>query len=319
MKPVNQDASQERHSPALISFLFHKVIYSFANVRLFSVKLVFLTFMTPFSFSTIIILLNIIVSYRGFKDHYFFEKYAFKIDAVLIQKDYKRLLTSGFLHVGWMHLIFNLVALYFFSSSLERYIGAFSYLVIYTAGLLGGNLLSLFIHRYHNSYSSVGASGAITAIIFSSIALFPGMQIGLFFLPSIPGWLFGLAYVLISIYGIRSRTDNIGHDAHLGGGLAGMLIAILLHPAALIDNTFAVLIIAIPAIAFILFIVYRPQALLIDNFFFKKQHDLTIEDKYNLNKQNKQKELDKLLEKIHKKGINSLSKKEKAILEEYSK
>ncbi len=275
--------------------------------------------MTPFSISTILIILNIIVSYRGFKDHLFFDKYCFKIDPVAIQKDYKRLITSGFLHVSWTHLIFNMFSLYLFSSSLESSIGSFHYLIIYTAGLVGGNLLSMFIHRNHGEYSSVGASGAIFAIIFSAIAIIPGMHIGFFLLPAIPGWLFGLAFVLISIYGIRSRTDNIGHDAHLGGGLAGMLVAVALYPSALTENAFTLLIVAVPAIAFILFIIYKPQALLIDNYFFKNHSYLTIEDKYNLSRQNRQKDLNRLLEKIHRKGMKSLSKKEREMLEEYSK
>lgn len=275
--------------------------------------------MALFSISGILIVLNIIISYRGFKDRFFFDKYSFTIDAVSTQKDYKRLVTSGFLHVSWTHLIFNMFSLYIFSSSLESYIGPVNYLVIYTAGLAGGNLLSLFIHRYHGSYSSVGASGAIFAIMFSAIAIFPGMNIGFFLLPSIPGWLFGLIFVLVSVYGIRSRTNNIGHDAHLGGGLAGMLVAILLYPSIIVENAFTLLIVAVPAIAFILFIIYKPQALLIDNYFFKKHHYLTIEDKYNMRKRTKQQDLDKLLEKIHKKGMSSLSKKEKEMLKEYSK
>lgn len=275
--------------------------------------------MALFSISGILILLNVIISYRGFKDQFFFDKYSFKIDPVSIQKDYKRLVTSGFLHVSWTHLIFNMFSLYLFSGSLESFIGPVNYLIIYTSGLVGGNLLSLFIHRYHGDYSSVGASGAIFAIMFSAIAIFPGMNIGFFFLPSIPGWLFGLVFVLVSIYGIRSRTNNIGHDAHLGGGLAGMLVAVLLYPSVITENAFTLLIVAVPAIAFILFIIYRPQALLIDNYFFKNHHYLTIEDKYNLSKQNKQHDLDKLLEKIHKKGMTSLSKKEREMLKEYSK
>jgi membrane associated rhomboid family serine protease len=274
--------------------------------------------MTAFSISTILIVINLIVSYKGFKNRLFFDKYNFKVDSVLVQKDYKRVVTSGFLHVGWMHLIFNMLSLYFFSGSLEMF-GAFTYLLIYFAGLVGGNLLSLFIHRYSGDYSSVGASGAIFAVIFSSIALVPGLSISLFFLPAIPGWLLGLVYVIASIYGIRSRTQNIGHDAHLGGGLAGMLVAVLLNPSVVINNTFALLIVAIPAIAFILFIIYKPEALLVDNIFYKKHHHLTVEDKYNLNKRDKQKELDRLLEKIHQKGINSLSSKERENLREYSK
>lgn len=275
--------------------------------------------MALFSVSTILILLNLVVSYRGFKDRLFFDRYSFTIDAVSIQKDYKRLVTSGFLHVSWSHLLFNMFSLYIFSSSLESFIGPVNYLLIYASGLIGGNLLSLFIHRYSGDYSSVGASGAIFAIMFSAIAIFPGMDIGLFLLPSIPGWLFGLIYVLVSIYGIRSRTNNIGHDAHLGGGLAGMLVAVLLYPSIIVQNTFALLVVAIPAIAFILFIIYKPQALLIDNYFFRKHHYLTMEDKYNLSRQSKQQDLDRLLEKIHKKGISSLSKKEREMLEEYSK
>ena len=275
--------------------------------------------MGVFSISAILIIVNIIISYRGFKDRFFFDKYAFIVNPVLIQKDYKRLVTSGFLHVSWTHLIFNMFSLYIFSGSLENFIGPVNYLIIYTAGLAGGNLLSLFIHRYSGDYSSVGASGAIFAIMFSAIAIFPGMQIGFFFLPSIPGWLFGLAYVLVSIYGIRSRTSNIGHDAHLGGGLAGMLIAVILYPSIILQNTFALVIVAVPALAFILFIIYKPQALLIDNYFFRKHHYLTVEDKYNVKKKNKQQDLDKLLEKIHKTGMNSLSKKEREMLEEYSK
>ncbi len=98
-----------------------------------------------------------------------------------------------------------------------------------------------------------------------------------------------------------------------------MLAAVVLYPSILAVNYFAILIIAVPAIAFILFIVYKPEALLIDNLFYKKSHYLTQEDKYNLSKRSKQKQMDDLLEKIHKKGINSLSKYEKEFLEKYSK
>lgn len=271
------------------------------------------------SITVVIILLNFLVSYRGFKDRDFYRRYSFEVDPVKIQKDYKRFITSGFLHVSWMHLIFNMVALFLFSSGLESSIGPLNFSIIYLAGLLGGNLLSLFIHRFDSGYSSVGASGAIMAVIFSSIALLPGMSVGFFLLPiSIPGWLFGLAYVLFSIYGIRSRSNNIGHDAHLGGGITGMLVGIILYPSILAVNYITILIIAVPAIAFILFIVYKPEALLIDNFFFKKKNYLTVEDKYNLNKRSRQLQLDDLLEKIHRKGMSSLSKKEKEFLEKYS-
>ncbi len=258
------------------------------------------------------------VSYKGLKHSSFMESFSFKIDALQIQKDYKRLITSGFLHANWLHLIFNMFMLYILGTGFEATVGSIRFVIIYFSALIGGNLLSLLVHRFDSSYSSIGASGAIMGLLFSAIATTPGMSIGFFFLPAIPGWLFGLIYVIISIYGIRSQTDNIGHDNHLGGGLTGMLIAILLFPSVLMTNSFTIAIITIPAVTFILFIIYKPQVLFVDNVFYKNQ-DLTIEDKYNLGRINKQKELDKLLEKIHQKGIESLSKKEKEMLREYSK
>lgn len=271
--------------------------------------------------SFILILANIIVSYRGFKDSQFYDKYKFRVDAVLLYKDYKRIVTSGFLHVNWMHLIFNMVALYFFSGSLELYLGPVRFLVIYFLSLAGGDLLSLFIHRHDGDYDSVGASAGVTGVIFASIALFPGMGIGLLFIPiSIPGWLFGLVYVLYSIYGIRSRTNNIGHDAHLGGALIGLIVAILMQPSALLNNTWAIAIIMLPSVFFIYMIITRPHILLIDNYYFKKHSDaITIDHRYNVEKANKQQEIDRILEKIHKRGMNSLTGKERQMLKDYSK
>jgi len=267
-----------------------------------------------------LIITNFIFSYRGFKDYSFFTRYKFQVEQVMVYKDYKRLFTSGFLHIGWMHLIFNMLALYFFSSGLISYIGAGEFILVYVAGILGGNLFSLLIHKNDSFYSSVGASGAVFSIMFSSIALFPGMRIGLFFLPlSLPAWLFGLGYLLFSIYAIRSRSDNIGHDAHVGGGLTGMLLAVLLHPSALVNNFVTILIIAVPAVIFIYTIIKKPGALLVDNFYYNNSRTLTKEDKYNLKKKNSQEELDRVLEKIHKKGMNSLNEKEKRLLQEYSK
>lgn len=262
-----------------------------------------------------------IVSYRGFNNRSFFYKYQFEVEKVWVGKEYYRLFTSGFLHVGWMHLLFNLVSLYLFGSSVELYIGQWQYLLIYLVSMAGGNLFSLFLHRRSGTYSSVGASGAVCGIIFASIALFPGMSISFFGFPiSIPAWVYGLVFVLYSIYGIRSGKQNIGHDAHLGGALIGLLVAILLRPAVLTYNYLAIAAIALPAIAFIYIIVTRPGFLLIDNYFFKtNRYNYTIDQRYNIDKLQKQKEVDRILEKIHKKGMSSLTEKEKQLLEEYSK
>ncbi len=255
----------------------------------------------------------------GFNNESFFERYLFRVDNILIKKEYIRLVSSGFLHIGWVHLIFNMASLYFFSEMLELYLGTIPFLVVYFAGLVGGDLLALFIHRRHGDYSSVGASGAVCGVIFASIALFPGMSINLFFLPvSIDGWLYGLVYILYTIYGVRSKSDNIGHEAHLGGALVGMLTGLAFHPSAFLLNYVVIMIISVPALIFIYVIISRPHVLFVDNFYFKQHRNATIEDRYNLAKAEKQNEIDRILEKIHRRGVSSLTKAEKDKLDKYS-
>ncbi len=268
----------------------------------------------------ILIIANIAFSWKGFADHSFFERYKFRVENILVRKEYIRLVSSGFLHTGWAHLLFNMFSLFFFSGIIERLLGAGPLLLIYFAGLIGGGLLSLLIHRQHGSYSAVGASGAVCGVIFAAIALFPGLKVGLFMLPlAVPAWLFGLLYVLISIYGIRSGRDNIGHESHLGGAVIGLLTAIALYPQVLADNLATIAIIMLPSFLFIYLMATRPDLLLVDSHFFKaRQANYTIDQRYNIDKKGREAELDRILEKIHKKGMNSLTRKEKDTLKKYS-
>jgi membrane associated rhomboid family serine protease len=270
--------------------------------------------------SILIVILTVIISYRGFKDHAFLEKYTFEVEKILLYKQYIRLVSSGFLHVNWLHLIFNMFSLLMFSSGLENYLGFAGFLLIYFSSLVGGNLLALLIHKNHGSYSSVGASGAVNGIVFASIALFPGMKIGLFLLPiSMPAWIYGLLFVGFSIYGIRSRRENVGHEAHLGGALVGMLVALLMVPSAIVNNYVPILILLVPTLAFIFIILKRPDLLMVQNLFYKRTHEYSIDHRYNVQKAKKQFDIDQILEKIHKRGINSLTRKERQQLDEYSK
>ncbi len=268
----------------------------------------------------LIVLANFIISFNGFNDRRFYNRLVFQVEKILAYKDYKRIVTSGFLHVNWWHLLFNMFTLYAFGGTLESSLGALQFVLIYFLSLIGGNLLSLFIHRQHGGYRSVGASGAIAGVIFAAIALFPGLNLSFFGIPlPIPAWLFGLVYILISIYGIRSRKDNVGHDAHLGGALLGMAVAILFHPEVLAQNYLAILIITLPALIFLYVIITRPHFLLVDNYFFRNQEDFySIDHKYNQERANKQKEIDRILEKIHKKGIKSLTRQERELLKRES-
>jgi membrane associated rhomboid family serine protease len=269
----------------------------------------------------ILIVVTAFVSYKGFYNSPFFDRYKFEVEKILLHKDYKRLVTSGFLHIGWMHLIFNMFSLYWFSGVVEAGLGSLYFLIIYFGSLIGGGLLSLFIHRNHGDYSSVGASGAVCGVMFASVALYPEMSMRIFPLPfSIPSWLYAVVFVAITLYGIRSRKDNIGHDNHLGGALAGMILALVMRPSAFVENYPIILIILVPSVLFIYLIITRPDKLLVDNFFYKTHKDFySVDHRYNAERADQQKEVDRILDKIHRKGMGSLSKKEKETLDDYSK
>ena len=174
----------------------------------------------------IILIINILSSLVGFRDRRFFESYSFEINKIR-KGEYYRLLTSGFLHVNTPHLIFNMVTLYFFVSFVTYSLGALSFLILYFASLIIGNLLTLVIHFNQPNYSAVGASGAVTGILFSSLLLFPSIELMIFFIPiPIPGYIFGIGYILYTIYGIGAQNDNIGHSAHFGGAVGGVILTL---------------------------------------------------------------------------------------------
>lgn len=271
--------------------------------------------------SLLIIVANVAFSYQGLEKSSFLEKYKFKVDTILVHKNYIGLISSGFLHLSWTHLLFNMISLYLFSGLIEFFFGGLNFLIIYFSSLLGGNLLALYIHKNHGDYSSVGASGAVCGIVFASIALFPDLETGFIWLPfGIPGWMYGILYVAYTIYGIKSKKDNIGHEAHLGGAIIGMLSSMLIMPHLAAENYLVILAILLPVLVFIYLIVTKPHILFIDNFFFNKQQRYyNVDEKYNEQKRNMEQEIDKLLDKINKSGLNSLTTREKQKLDEYSR
>ena len=206
----------------------------------------------------IIVITNFLCSYIGFKDFTFFERYKFQISKIRIDKNYVRMLSSGFLHVNWSHLLFNMFSFYSFASIIERGIGSTYFSLIYFISLLGGNFFALVIHKNRPKYSAVGASGAVSGIIFAAIALFPEIRISLLFIPiGIPSWLFGLLFISYTIYGIKSNRDTIGHEAHLGGAVLGMLTSILLYPNVIIVNFIPIALTLAPTFIFLSVFVFK--------------------------------------------------------------
>ncbi|MEH6408650.1 MAG: rhomboid family intramembrane serine protease, partial [Leeuwenhoekiella sp.] len=167
-----------------------------------------------------------------------------------------RILSSGFLHVSTSHLFFNMLTLYFFSSIVTGYLGDLSFVIIYLGSLILGNLLSFYFHKDEYHYTAVGASGAVSGILYSAILLQPDMSLYMFFIPiPIPAYVFGIGYLLYSIYGMRSANDNIGHDAHFGGAVGGYIITLAMAPILLQTNLLMVGLLAIPII--VLFILNK--------------------------------------------------------------
>ncbi len=205
-----------------------------------------------------IIAVNAIVSFKGFEDQLFFRKYEFHIGSIRAGEQI-RMLTSGFLHVDLAHLAFNMITLYFFAPIIISEFGDLWFLYIYFGSLVSGSLLTYFFHKDEYHYRAVGASGAVTGIIYSSILLFPDMELLLFFAIPIPGYVFGIGYLLYSIYGMKARRDNIGHTAHFGGAIGGYLITLAKEPQMIQENTKMVILLAIPIL--ILFYLHKTNKL----------------------------------------------------------
>ncbi len=203
----------------------------------------------------LIIAANVIISMKGFSDYAFFEKYKFNIAAIR-KGDYFRLFSSAFLHVNWTHLFFNMFTLFFFAEVVLHAVGTTAFLVIYLVSLLAGNLLSYYFHKDEYHYSAVGASGAVTGILYSAILFYPDMGLYLFFIPiAIPAWIFGILYLMYSIYGMKKQLGNIGHDAHFGGAVAGYVLTLAFAPFLFQEQLWIIILLAIPIV--ILFVMQR--------------------------------------------------------------
>ncbi len=202
----------------------------------------------------ILIGINVIFSYQGFNDPSFFRKYEFHIGSIRAG-DQIRMVSSAFLHADIIHLVFNMMTLYFFAPTVIAFMGNISFLIVYFGSLIFGSLLTLYFHKDDYSYRAIGASGAVTGVLYSAILFQPDSWIGLFFLIEMPAYIFGILYLLYSIYGMRAQNDNIGHAAHFGGAIGGYLITLSKNPYLFTDNLFIVIVLAIPII--ILFVMLK--------------------------------------------------------------
>jgi len=151
----------------------------------------------------------------------------------LRRRQYATVVTSGFVHADLPHLIFNMVTFYFFAFPLEKQIGPARFAALYLLALVVSDFGTYLKHRGDPQYASLGASGAISAVLFAAIVYFPWMKLFIIPIPvPIPAPLFAVGYVAYSWWSARHARGRINHDAHLGGALFGLMFVLLTDPAA---------------------------------------------------------------------------------------
>src|SRR6185437_7798469 len=188
------------------------------------------------SAASIILTLIIAISALGLFSRAFIQRTVLRPYAIARGSGYFTLLTSGFVHADIGHLIFNLITFYSFAFSLERAIGTGAFVVLYFAGLLISGIGTCVKHRNEPNYASLGAAGAILAVLIASIVYFPHQKLLILPIPlPIPAPLFAVAYLAFSYYSSgRSAAgqsqDRINHDAHIFGALTGLAFVLLTHP-----------------------------------------------------------------------------------------
>jgi len=187
----------------------------------------------------ILIVLTVLVSWAAFNNRKLLDRLILWPPAIDRHKQYDRLLTHGFIHADFPHLLFNMVTLYFFGGPIERLMerltgSLLTYPLFYLAALVVAILPSYLKNQKNPNYFSLGASGAVSAVLFAYILLAPWTGIYFFFIPiPIPAILYALFYVGYSIWMDRRGGDNINHSAHLAGAAFGVMFLLIMEPSVL--------------------------------------------------------------------------------------
>ncbi|RZK53945.1 MAG: rhomboid family intramembrane serine protease [Pedobacter sp.] len=179
--------------------------------------------------ASIIFIFTLITSIYAFNDNQLYGKFMFHPYTVSKGKKIYTFITSGLIHADWMHLIFNMFTFYFFAFKLETMIGSWQFGLLYFLGLVLSDIPTLVKHKDHFWYNSLGASGAISAVLFSYILFDPTTLLIVMFIP-MPAVIFAVLYLVYSWYMSKKGTDNIGHDAHFFGALTGLIFTVIAVP-----------------------------------------------------------------------------------------
>ena len=176
------------------------------------------------------IIITCIISFITFNNEEIKSNLLFSPYQYLNYKKWWILISHGFIHADFLHLFFNMYVLYIFGPTLEFYfinsseLGGFYYIGFYLLGIIFSTLPSIFKHKNNPSYNSLGASGAVSSVVFAYIIIYPLRELGLILIPGLflPGFIFGVFYLLAEHYLSKKQYSNIAHDAHISGSLFGV-------------------------------------------------------------------------------------------------
>jgi membrane associated rhomboid family serine protease len=184
--------------------------------------------------TTILIIITIAASLYAWSRPDIYEKWMMNPYRVKRNKEYYRFITSGFVHSGYVHLGFNMMAFYSFGTFVEYSFDAIGFIFLYLIAIIVSDIPTFLKHQNNPGYRSLGASGGVSAVIFSSILLNPLSGIGLLLIPvRISGFIFGIIYLIYSYYQAKNSGDNIGHEAHFYGALFGVVFTLVIYPEVL--------------------------------------------------------------------------------------
>jgi len=189
-----------------------------------------------------IFIITLVISLIAFSGDELYERFILHPYSVAQGKRVYTLVTSGLIHADLQHLFFNMLSYYFFAFTLERYMGHWQFGILYLASLILSDIPTVMKHRNDWGYHSLGASGAISAVIFATIMFNPWGRMGLIFLPGLemPAVIFGVLYLIYCSYASKHGIGNINHDAHFYGAVCGIIITISLYPMA-VPNFFHII------------------------------------------------------------------------------
>jgi membrane associated rhomboid family serine protease len=185
--------------------------------------------------------ITILVSLAAFASENFWRFLALEPYKMSTTHQYHPVITSGFVHANFGHLFVNMLTLYFFGPVLEATIGGERFLAVYLFSLISGSLYPFFKFRNSPDYIAIGASGAISGVLFSFCLFYPFQMLRVFFFLPMPAILFAVLYVVYSVYAMRSRQDNIGHEAHLAGAIGGIVVTLIVAFPDVVENLKSIL------------------------------------------------------------------------------